>query len=280
SARVWVVCLLVLIATLITYYVLSDRYTPFTTDAYVQAYVVQVAARVEGQVVRVNVVENQAIRRGQVLFEIDRRPFGYRVALLKAKVVQAVQEVAQLESELAAARAEDARLVAEEAYARAVNDQETQIRKQDATTYRKYLDALQRYRVAQAARGRSAAQTRKIEQALAARIGGEHALVAETKAQLADALLNLKWTRIRAPANGYVTNVQLREGSYVHIGTPVVTCIDGVPGGSSPTIARTASSTSGQGNELGSASIPIPGGSCRGRSRRSAGASTRDRGYP
>jgi len=86
---------------------------------------------------------------------------------------------------------------------------------------------VQRYRVAQAARGRSEAQTRKIERALAARIGGEHALVAETKAQLADALLNLKWTRIRAPANGYVTNVQLREGSYVHIGTPVVTCIDG-----------------------------------------------------
>ena len=227
SARVWVLCLLVLIATLIAYYVLSDRYTPFTTDAYVQAYVIQVAARVEGQVVRVNVVENQAVTRGQVLFEIDRRPFDYRVALLGAKVVQAVQEVAQLESELAAARADDARIAAEEAYARAVHEQETQIRNHDATTYRKYLDAVQRYRVAQAAHERSGAQTRKIEQALAARIGGEHALVAETKARLADAKLKLKWTRIRAPANGYVTNVQLREGSYVHVGTPVVTCIDG-----------------------------------------------------
>ena len=75
-------------------------------------------------------------------------------------------------------------------------------------------------------RQRGLAQTNKVEQALAARIGEEHALVAEVRAQLAEARLNLEWTRIYAPANGYVTNVQLREGSYVHVGTPVLTCID------------------------------------------------------
>jgi len=226
SARVWVLCVLLVIAALVAYYVLSDRYTPFTTDAYVQAYVIQVAARVEGQVVRVHVQENQAIKKGDLLFEIDPRPFEHRVALLEAKLAQAIQQVAQMESELAASKADDARIVAEEAYARAVHEQETQIRKQDATTDRKYLDAVQKYRAAQADRERSRAMTRKVEQALAARIGGEHAIVAEVKAQLAEAKLNLSWTRIDAPANGYVTNVQLREGSYVHVGTPVLTCID------------------------------------------------------
>ena len=43
SARAWVLLILLVIAALVAYYVLSDRYTPFTTDAYVQAYVVQVA---------------------------------------------------------------------------------------------------------------------------------------------------------------------------------------------------------------------------------------------
>ncbi len=52
-------------------------------------------------------------------------------------------------------------------------------------------------------------------------------MVAEVTAQLVQAKLNLDWTRIYAPANGYVTNAQLREGSYIHIGTPVITCIDG-----------------------------------------------------
>src|SRR5262249_5167174 len=73
----------------------------------------------------------------------------------------------------------------------------------------------------------SRAQVRKAEQALAARIGEEHALVAEVEAQLAQAQLNLDWTRVYAPANGYVTNVQLRDGAYVHVGTPVMTCVDG-----------------------------------------------------
>jgi multidrug resistance efflux pump len=227
SARAWVLFILLVIAALVTYYVLSDLHTPFTTDAYVQAYVVQVAPRVEGQVVRVCVQENQAVNKGELLFEIDRRPFEYQLALLEAKRVAAVQQVAQLESELSAAKAEDVRLVAEEAYARVVHEQEKEIFKQDATTDRKYVEAVQKYKAAQAALERSRAQVRKAEQALAARIGSEHALVAEVEAQLAQARLNLEWTRVYAPANGYVTNVQLRQGSYVYVGKPVLTAIDG-----------------------------------------------------
>src|SRR5438132_13277411 len=131
-----------------------------------------------------------------------------------------------MESVLTAAKADDARLVAEEAYARAVYEQEKEIYKQKATTDRKYLDAVQKYNAAQAARQRGLAQTNKAEQALAARIGEDHALVAEVRAQLAEARLNLEWTRIYAPANGYVTNVQLRQGTYGHVGTPVLTCMD------------------------------------------------------
>jgi multidrug resistance efflux pump len=227
SARAWVLFVLLVIAALVAYYVESDRHTPFTTDAYVQAYVVQVAPRVEGQVVHVYVQENQAVSKGELLFEIDRRPFEYQVALLEAKRVAAVQQVAQLESELSAAKAEDARLVAEEAYARVVHEQEKEIFKQDATTDRKYVEAAQKYKAAQAALERSRAQVRKAEQALAARVGEEHALVAEVTAQLDQARLNLEWTRVYAPANGYVTNVQLREGCYIHVGAPVLTCIDG-----------------------------------------------------
>jgi multidrug resistance efflux pump len=227
SARAWVLFILLVIAALVAYYVLSDLHTPFTTDAYVQAYVIQVAPRVEGQVVHVYVQENQAVTKGELLFEIDRRPFEYQIALLEAKRVAAVQQVAQMESELSAAKAEDDRLAAEEAYARVVHDQEKEIFKRDATTDRKYVEAVQKSKAAKAALERSRAQVRKAEQALAARIGEVHALVAEVEAQLAQARLNLEWTRVLAPANGYVTNVQLREGSYVHVGTPVLTCIDG-----------------------------------------------------
>ena len=226
SARVWVLFILLVIAALVAYYVLSDRHTPWTSDAYVQAYVIQVAPRVEGQVIRVHARENQAVKKGEVLFVIDPRPYEHQMELLTAKRVEAVQQVAQMESELAAAKADDARLVAEEAYAKVVYDQEKKIFEKEATTDRNYVAAVQKHKAAQAAREQGQAQIRKAQQALAARIGEEHALVAKVKAELAQALLNLEWTRIEAPANGYVTNVQLREGSYVHVGTPVLTCID------------------------------------------------------
>jgi multidrug resistance efflux pump len=66
----------------------------------------------------------------------------------------------------------------------------------------------------------------RAEQALEARIGSEHALVADVRARLASARLDLDFTRIYAPADGYVTDLQLRDGSYFDTGQPPLTCID------------------------------------------------------
>jgi multidrug resistance efflux pump len=226
SVRAWILFVLLVIGALVAYYILADRYTPFTTDAYAQAYVIQVAPRVEGQVIHVHVKENQAVKKGDLLFEIDPTPFEHRVQLLIAKRVNTIQRVAQLKSELAAAKAEHARLVAEEAYAHSVYSQEQAIYKQQATTDRKFLDALQKHKAAQAALEQSAAQVSKAALALEARVGAEHALVAEVEAQLAEARLNLDWTRANAPCDGVVTDLQLREGAYTHTGQAVMTLID------------------------------------------------------
>jgi multidrug resistance efflux pump len=127
---------------------------------------------------------------------------------------------------LSAARAEDARLAAEEDYARVVHGQEKAIFKKEATTDRKYVEAVQKYKAAQAALERSRSQVRKAEEALAARVGPEHALVAEVEAQFATARLDLDWTRVYAPCDGLITDLQLREGAYAHSGQAVMTLID------------------------------------------------------
>ena len=107
-----------------------------------------------------------------------------------------------------------------------VHEQEKAIYKQEATTDRKYVDAVQKFKAAQAALERSRAQIRKAEEALAARIGAEHALVAEVEAQLAEARLNLEWTRVYATCDGLITDLQLREGAYTHTGRAAMTLID------------------------------------------------------
>ena len=49
-----------------------------------------------------------------------------------------------------------------------------------------------------------------------ARIGEEHALVAEVNAQLDQARLDLAWARVYAPCDGLITDLQLREGQSGH----------------------------------------------------------------
>jgi multidrug resistance efflux pump len=226
SFRFWVLLVVGVLALLVVYYALADRYTPLTTDAYVQAYVVQIAPQVAGQVVRVHVGESDRIAAGARLFELDPRPFQHRIAFLEAKLAEAEQQVKQLGAELAAAQADHQRRLAEAAYADAVHRQEAQIYKTDSTTERRYLEAVQKHKASQATVQQSAEAIRRVEDALQARSAGEHALVAQVKAQLAEACLNLEYARVSAPCAGTITDLQLRAGTYVHTGQAVMTLID------------------------------------------------------
>jgi len=226
SARFWVLFILAIIVSLVAYYALVNRYAPITTDAYFQAFVVQVAPQVDGQVVRVHVTENQQVEKDMLLFEIDPRPYQQKVQELEGTLARGIQDIAQMQSELKAAQAEEARVAALESYALAVHEQEARIFKDDATTERKFINARQQHLAAKALVEKTKAVVRQKEQALQAKVGDEYARVAEARAQLATAKLHQEWTEVRAPARGYVTNLQLRVGSYAHAGQPLLTCIE------------------------------------------------------
>jgi multidrug resistance efflux pump len=225
SFRFWVLATLGVIVLLIVYYALAEIYTPLTTEAYVQAYVVQVAPQVGEKVVRVHVREGDQVTAGTLLFELDPALFEQKVASLAAKLVETEHQIKQLEAELAAAQAGHERILADADYAAAVHGQEQAIFKTDSTTERRYLEAVQKNKASQAAVRQSASAVRRIEAALSARIEGEHALVAQVKAQLAEARLNLAYTRVHAPCDGLITDLQLREGAYVHVGQAAMTLI-------------------------------------------------------
>ena len=55
----------------LTWYLLADRYTPYTSQARIEGYVVGVAPQVAGMVTKVLVTNNQEVHEGQPLFEID-----------------------------------------------------------------------------------------------------------------------------------------------------------------------------------------------------------------
>jgi multidrug resistance efflux pump len=226
SVRFWVTVIVCVLVALVGYYALAEIYTPFTTEAYAQAYVVQVAPQVGEKVVRVHVREGSRVKSGELLFELDPALFEQKVASLDAKLVEAQHEVQQLDADLAAAKADHDRLVAEADYAAAVHRQEQAIYKTESTTERRYLEAVQKNKSSQAAVRQSENNVRRIEDALSARVSGENAKVVQVKAELAEARLNLAYTRVSAPCDGLITDLQLREGAYVHRGQAAMTLID------------------------------------------------------
>src|ERR1043166_6989449 len=94
-----IVSLIVVIsAVVITLYVWGiTRRSSDLDDATARANVVGIAPRVSGQILKLNVQDNQAVKEGEVLFEID--PEDYRLILQKAKA-----ELATLDQQLAQAQ--------------------------------------------------------------------------------------------------------------------------------------------------------------------------------
>src|SRR5262249_49363948 len=81
----------------------ATQHHPRTDDATARANVVGIAPRVRGQIIKLNVQDNQAVQTGEVLFEID--PEDYALALQRAKA-----ELAALDQRIEVARAQDAEL--------------------------------------------------------------------------------------------------------------------------------------------------------------------------
>ncbi|MCL6285595.1 HlyD family secretion protein [Ruegeria sp. 2012CJ41-6] len=86
TIRFWVTSLFCLIILLFIYYIASDRFTPMTRDAYVQAAVIPVAPQVPGEVVEVLVEEGAKVKVGDPLFRIDPEAYQIEVDRLQAKL--------------------------------------------------------------------------------------------------------------------------------------------------------------------------------------------------
>src|SRR5687767_11804102 len=83
GSRRGAIVVLILIVASLAWYFASDRLTPYTSQARVQAFVVPVAAEVSGKVLKVYVRNNDEVQPGQPLFDID--PTQYRIAVQRSR---------------------------------------------------------------------------------------------------------------------------------------------------------------------------------------------------
>lgn len=217
---------LLAIAVSLLWYLLADRFTPYTQQARLQAYVVPVSAEVAGQVKRVAVGNNQEVRKGQVLFELDQAQ--YRIALARVEAeLDTVRR--QIGAHTAGIDAAQASLAAAQANARKAHQDAERLQRlyqEDPGTV-----SVRRLEAAQATREQAASQVvaarAEVERAREQQGGGEadNAQVRSAVANVEKARLDLARTVVRADVDGLITDLRTDVGHYVGAGSPVMTLI-------------------------------------------------------
>jgi multidrug efflux pump subunit AcrA (membrane-fusion protein) len=104
--RTIILVVLMLLLILFVYHVLADRYTPYTSQARVETFMTQVAPEVAGDVLDVDVKDNSAVSKGQLLFQIDPEPYQLAVRAAEANLAVALQGADVSVADVAAARAQ------------------------------------------------------------------------------------------------------------------------------------------------------------------------------
>jgi membrane fusion protein (multidrug efflux system) len=203
----------------------SGRYVA-TDNAYVQQDKVSVSAEVAGPVVEVAVRENQRVRRGDLLFRIDPRP--YRIALeqAEAQIAGAKVSVHRLEAESAGTGADIQGANANVTFAQRAFERQAELMRRGFTTRARYDEALHSVQEAKERLANAQADARIKQAALADAPASAQPAVAAAMAARDKALLDLKRTEVRAPIDGYVTQTErLMVGVAVVPSLPVVTIV-------------------------------------------------------
>ena len=195
-----------------------------TSDAYVEANVLNLGTDVSGMVQTIPVHEGEAVTQGQILFTLDPTTFRLRVDQAQAKLEQTRLDLKALKADYEQAQRQTAELRARVAADQATFDRYARLVAAHAVTRQQYDDAKFELRADQAALGAGAAQATSA----LARLGGATDLPVTAMpayklaaAQLGVARSNLHDTMVRAPFTGTVTQVeQLQPGQYLAAATP------------------------------------------------------------
>ncbi|MEM8491015.1 MAG: HlyD family secretion protein [Pseudomonadota bacterium] len=219
--------LAVLILSSLVWYILSDRYTPYTTQARIQGYVIGVAPEVAGNITQVWVNNNSEVQQGERLFQID--PELYEIALARAtnELANARTQVEAGNAAVVSARANLSAAQANELRARQDFERLERLRETDEGTISLRRLESSRASLDQAVAKVAAAKS-DIQRAIQQKGGDDeasNAILLSAQNAVEKAELDLANTLVRAPSRGLITDLRADVGAYAGTGKPVMTLI-------------------------------------------------------
>lgn len=199
----------VLIGTLI---LLMNYNHPFTQIGNQVYSTTPVVSGVRGRVIEVPVEANQPLKEGDVLFKIDPIPYEAEVGKKKAQIKEASQGALGLESSLQEANAALNKAIAERDKAKREFQRYQRGFDKGAFTEQQLDTRRQAYKASESAVNVAKAKLEQSQLALDSEIGGENTTVARLIEELRQAEFDLEQTVVRAPTDGFATQLALRPG--------------------------------------------------------------------
>jgi len=189
-----------------------------TLDGLVNA---AIKAEVTGYLLSQDYKEGSFVRKGQLLFQIDPRPFDAALAQAQGQLAQAKGQLAQAKAQLAQAQAQVAQSVANQERTQLDVDKYTPLEKQHAVT-RQELDNAVKNNVA--ANAQIEASKAAVETAQA-QIEASSAAVEASQAAVDAAKVNTGFTHLTSPIDGIAGLAQVQVGNLVNPSSGVITTV-------------------------------------------------------
>jgi membrane fusion protein, multidrug efflux system len=223
------------------YYWISSRDVESTDDAFTDGRAIAIAPRVAGQVDKVEVEDNQFVHKGDPLIQIDKRQFlidrasaqgawdtakaqlqGFRYGAEIARKNFPAQ-LAQAQAQLATAQAVEARAAADYQRQRSLPPKATTQQEIDAAAA-----ALKQAKAQVALAQAQVVQNEPVPQRIGetdTQVGQLQGQVETAQARLDQANLNLAWTTVAAPRDGWVTKRNVEAGNYLTPGQQIMSIV-------------------------------------------------------
>jgi multidrug resistance efflux pump len=206
------------------YHMIADRFTPYTSQAAIDTFLVQIAPEVTGPVVTVEVSDNRRVKQGDVLFRIDQRPFQIALRAAQANLVLATQAADASVADVQVAEAQLNRqrvdLAASQQLGKIVLDLSAKRALSETSAIRARSDIAKN--IADIGQGEAQTERARIRMG---ETGPDNAQVRQARAALDQAELDLRHTTVIAPSDGVVTNLRLSPGQFASRGQPVMSFV-------------------------------------------------------
>jgi len=217
---------LILAAVIFVWYIFSDRQTPYTTQARINEIIIPITPRVSGYLTDVRIRLNSVVKAGDLLFQIDTTQYALAVIKATANIENIIQQLgAQSASVKAAASAVGVSKAQLDRAQRNYNRTARIIKKNPGALSQADIDRVETS-LNQAVEKLANAEANLVKAKKQLGPTGENnPQLRMAINDLNNAQMQLDWTRVYAPTDGYIESFNTDIGYYCQAGKPVTTLV-------------------------------------------------------